>query len=271
MKYGSLFVRISLIGAGIFGILTSFAFAGSVLSAYKYAWSDNIGYLNFENVLVNDATLSGYVWSANSGWIKMNPEAGGVLNDGNGNLSGYAWNENLGWISFNCANTNTCATGNFKTTIDAQGNFQGWAWAENAGWISLSCENTNTCTPALFGVKTTWRPGGGGDTTAPVANAGPDITVTDIDNSGAENVTLNAASSTDNVGITRYEWRQGGLLLATRTTPTTTLNFATGTHTVTLTVYDAAGNSAARPADCRVRIDSDAGGKRIGGFKTLRT
>ncbi|KKS17763.1 MAG: hypothetical protein UU76_C0033G0003 [Parcubacteria group bacterium GW2011_GWC1_41_7] len=187
----------------------SISYAANIDVASKYAWGENIGWINFQNVQVDNLALTGWAWAENAGWISLSCENTntcatgnyGVSNDGNGNLSGYAWNENLGWISFNCANTNTCATGNFKTTIDAQGNFQGWAWAENAGWISLSCENTNTCTPALFGVKTTWRPGGGGDTTAPVANAGPDITVTDIDNSGAENVTLNQGMNGDKEGF----------------------------------------------------------------------
>ena len=90
-----------------------FSFAGTVLSSYKYAWSSNVGYINFENVIVGDNLLSGYAWSKNSGWINMNPSKGGVLNDSAGHLSGYAWGEGLGWIDFSGVSIST-TTGKFS-------------------------------------------------------------------------------------------------------------------------------------------------------------
>ncbi|MBI3633292.1 MAG: hypothetical protein HY226_03305 [Candidatus Vogelbacteria bacterium] len=74
--------------------------AGTITSPHKYAWSNNIGYINFGGVTVNDKTLSGYAWSTNKGFIKFNPVQGGVFNDGAGKLSGFAWGEQLGWINF---------------------------------------------------------------------------------------------------------------------------------------------------------------------------
>ncbi|MDO8493276.1 MAG: hypothetical protein Q7S19_01905 [bacterium] len=63
--------------------------------------------------------LSGYAWSSNIGWINFNslgatPDYKVTYNDNNldtdpndlggtwGDLSGYAWSSNIGWISFGC-------------------------------------------------------------------------------------------------------------------------------------------------------------------------
>lgn len=78
------------------------------------------------------------------------------------------------------------------------------------------------------------------DSTPPVARAGPDRTV---DQHTA--VTFDGTGSTDNVGVASYTWRfaDGGLRVLTGATPTYTFDRA-GAFTVTLTVTDAAGNSA---------------------------
>jgi len=114
--------------------------AGVVLSSYKYAWSNNSGYINFENVIVGDSSLSGYAWSANNGWIKFNPTSGGVFNDGNGNLSGDAWGEGLGWINFDGISIST-----------STGKFSGIATGTLVGTINFSCPN-------YCDVRTDWRP-----------------------------------------------------------------------------------------------------------------
>ncbi|MBN1578182.1 MAG: metallophosphoesterase [Chitinispirillaceae bacterium] len=76
----------------------------------------------------------------------------------------------------------------------------------------------------------------------PVANAGPDQTVTDTDDDGSEAVTLDGSGSSDSDGsITDYLWREAGSYLASGMTPT--VNFTVGTHTVTLTVIDNKGAS----------------------------
>jgi PKD repeat protein len=72
---------------------------------------------------------------------------------------------------------------------------------------------------------------------APVADAGPPQTVADGDGSGDQPVNLNGTGSSDSDGaIESYEWREGGSLIGTGSTPT--VNFAVGNHTVTLTVTD---------------------------------
>jgi thermitase len=77
----------------------------------------------------------------------------------------------------------------------------------------------------------------------PVANAGLDQTVTDIDRNGTELVTLNGSASSDSDGtIVSYEWREGAGLIATGATTTAALSV--GTHTLTLRVTDDDGASA---------------------------
>ena len=50
--------------------------------------------------LAQAASLSGYAWSENIGWVKFSGANYGVMADADGDLSGYAWSENIGWIRF---------------------------------------------------------------------------------------------------------------------------------------------------------------------------
>jgi len=71
----------------------------------------------------------------------------------------------------------------------------------------------------------------------PVANAGPDQTITDTDGDGQEDVALDGSQSDDPDGtIASWVWTEGGTQIATGETPTITLSV--GTHTITLTVTD---------------------------------
>lgn len=136
--------------------LASFVFAsvtdGTIDGTHKYAWGENIGWINFGtsggNVHVTDSGLTGYGWGESYGWTNLNPSATvKVLNNGEGNLSGYAWGEALGWINFN------------NVSIDYNGEFAGNATIENdGGRISFNCSNTSSCGSSNFKVKTDWRP-----------------------------------------------------------------------------------------------------------------
>jgi hypothetical protein len=120
----------------------------------KYAWGENIGWINFEpslgsGVTVTDSAVEGYAWGENFGWINLSPaNYGGVFNDGSGNLSGYAWGENVGWINF-------APTGAGVTIDPSTGVFSGYAWGENIGWINFA--------PTSGGVKTSWSGVSDGD------------------------------------------------------------------------------------------------------------
>jgi len=74
----------------------------------------------------------------------------------------------------------------------------------------------------------------------PVADAGPDQTVTDTDDSGMEDVTLDGSASTDGDGmIVSWSWTVGGQEIATGEMPTVAL--AVNTYAVNLTVTDDGG------------------------------
>jgi len=78
---------------------------------------------------------------------------------------------------------------------------------------------------------------GGTSNAAPTADAGSDQTVTDNDDSGAENVTLDGSGSADSDGtIVSYVWEENSSQIATGSGPT--VSFAVGAHTVELTVTD---------------------------------
>jgi len=74
----------------------------------------------------------------------------------------------------------------------------------------------------------------------PVADAGLDQAVTDENNDGKEEVTLDGSGSTDSDGnIVSYIWSEGGLQIAAGIKPT--VNLSTGTHSIILTVTDDEG------------------------------
>jgi len=87
---------------------------------------------------------------------------------------------------------------------------------------------------------------------APVADAGPDQTVTDLDQNGNETVTLDGSASSDPDGtIDTYEWKEGVTVLGT--SAIITANLSVGTHTITLTVTD--NGSATGTNDVVITVD----------------
>ena len=77
---------------------------------------------------------------------------------------------------------------------------------------------------------------------SPVANAGADLTATDGDGNGGEDVRLDGRGSSDADGtITSYEWTEGGISIGSGATPLIAL--ANGTHTITLKVADNQGST----------------------------
>ncbi len=78
----------------------------------------------------------------------------------------------------------------------------------------------------------------------PIANAGPDQTVTDHDGDGIDLVSVDGSASFDPNGgaITAYQWSQGSTTIGA--TPTLAVTLPLGSHALTLTVFDAAGFSA---------------------------
>ena len=140
--------------------------------------------------------LSGYAWSENIGWIKFNNESPAYavsVDSATGTFSGYAWSENIGWISFNEADLSGCDSGNCRAELDfdtkevsgwaralatttgwdgwiklkgadpAYGvtwnsstqELEGYAWADGViGWISFNCIDTDACGDSDYKVTT---------------------------------------------------------------------------------------------------------------------
>ncbi len=91
---------------------------------------------------------------------------------------------------------------------------------ENLGWAALTGEAVDN---------------------PPVANAGPDQSVALPEGNSVVAVTLDGSGSTDDKGITTYNWKEGTNTLGTGVT--LNVNFAQGLHTVVLTVTDTKGQT----------------------------
>lgn len=155
---------------------------GTIDLNYKYAWSDQVGWINFaassSNVVITDTALTGYIWSDNFSWVILNASSSGVTNDGNGNLSGNAWGEQLGWISFE------------NVSISTQGKFSGVATGTIIGNLNFDCTNCD--------VRTDWRPVNIRPTTSgysPSTYGGPAISQQN------GNINIDGKVPTKNVGV----------------------------------------------------------------------
>ena len=132
------------------------ALAQEISPINKYAWGENIGFLNFadagdppgsQGVFANPSFLQGYIWGENIGWINLGDGSGPYANTNNTNfginrsstgiLSGFAWGENVGWINFSGG---ALAVPRRTAKIEG-GRFVGFVWGENIGWINLDDPN----------------------------------------------------------------------------------------------------------------------------------
>ena len=86
----------------------------------------------------------------------------------------------------------------------------------------------------------------------PTANGGPNQSVVDNDDSGAETVTLNGSGSDIDGTVVNYQWKEGATVLGSNSS--LTHSFGVGTHTVTLTVTD--NGEATATAAVTVTVDA---------------
>lgn len=139
-------------------------------------------------------------------------------------------------------------------SMDPDGSIASWVWTENASQIATGESPLVTFAVGTHTVTLTVTDNEGATDTdqvlitvsapgvnqPPTANAGPNQTVTDGNDNGSENVTLDGSGSTDPDGtIASWVWTEGGSEIATGVGPT--VAFAVGTHNVTLTVMDDGG------------------------------
>jgi len=143
-------------------------------------------------------------------------------------------NDNTTWIlweAYSASKAWALTTGDGTKTVYVQ-------FTDNAGLIS-SYQDTITL-----------------DTTRPKANAGIDQTVAED-----TRITFNGSASWDKNGITSYMWTFTDVTPQTLIDVTPTYNFITpSTYIITLTVEDAAGNTATDTVTITVLLDTDGDG-----------
>ncbi len=141
-------VRTMMIGLAALTLTTVVVADSNIANPKKFAWSENVGWLNWRDAnstaqgieVYEGSYLRGSVWGENVGWINLGSGAAPYANTNNTNygvniaaggaMSGYAWSENLGWINFGPH------IGNARWDAAAF-RARGYAWSENAGWINL--------------------------------------------------------------------------------------------------------------------------------------
>ncbi len=152
--------------------------AGTADNISGYAWSDNIGWLSFNNTSDGSAVnygvnidiasgyLSGYAWSDNIGWISFNRSDTGnppaaPFNGGSGPIAKYnagtreltGWMRVLangggwdGWVRFCDTSIANCSAANGIARIEPNGDWRGWGWSDMVvGWISFNCLDGGNC------------------------------------------------------------------------------------------------------------------------------
>ena len=121
---------------------------------------------------------------------------------------------------------------------------------KNINWLRLYRFKSADVTTRIDALKFS------GINESPIADAGPDQTLSDDDGNGVESVKLNGSGSSDPDGsIVGYSWKNDGSEIATGASPT--VNLSAGTHTITLTVTDNGGATA--EDQVTITIESTAG------------
>ena len=141
----------TIVFLGSFSYFSGYAAqVGTIDPVYKYAWSEDLGWINLSpvagSVEITSDSLRGFIWNENTGWINLHSSAVTyVHNDGEGVLSGFAWGEGAGYVDFS------------GVSIDRNGYFHGYASSTHTGRISFNCDNTSSCAASDFKVRTDWH------------------------------------------------------------------------------------------------------------------
>jgi hypothetical protein len=133
----------------VFSCLATLASANTTINnTNKFAYGANIGWINWQADTNSGASVghyfcTGYVYSANAGWVGLghgptnlrnysnaSKDDYGVNIEDGGQLRGFAYGANIGWINFE-------AQGNPRVDL-LTGELHGSAYGANVGWISLN-------------------------------------------------------------------------------------------------------------------------------------
>lgn len=106
----------------------STTYAGTTDNIFGNAWSNNLGWISF-----NNCENPGVAASCNTVNYGVKTTITGVV-------SGYAWNDNVGWISFNPTDWGTCPPSGGCTSIATYTNTWASGWARA---LSMKIANTN--------------------------------------------------------------------------------------------------------------------------------
>ena len=144
------------------------------------------------------------------------------------------------------SNGSESVTLNASGSTDADGKIISYLWTENGDTIATGITPSVIFTAGIHKVALIVSDDSASISTdsvnvlvnnPPLADAGPGQEVTDNDNTGNEQITLDGTGSSDMDGkIVSYTWTENGNLLANGANPVVAI--VPGTHTITLTVTD---------------------------------
>ncbi len=224
----------------------------------------------------SDGTIESYVWSENGSQIATGEKPNVTLSTGQYTINltvtdddGTTNTDTVNITINEAANqdpianagpdqsvTDSDSDGVEQTTLDGSGStdsdgtIQSYVWSESGSQIATGVNLNVTLSTSQHTITLTVTDDDGATDTDtviiiineppnqdPIANAGQDQSVTDSDNNGSEQITLDGSGSTDSDGtIESYVWSENGSQIATGVNPNVTLS--TGQHTITLTVTD---------------------------------
>jgi hypothetical protein len=182
--------------------------------------------------------------------IVVQPQGGG-----GGNLAPTAAAGADQTVTDSDGNGSQSVTLNGSASSDPDGTIVNWVWSESGSQIGTGASPTLTFAVGTHNVTLTVTDDGssadtdvvaitvlaaGGGNQPPVADAGPDQTVTDANGNGSEVVTLDGNGTFDSDGsIAWAEWSEGGAIIGNGRNPSVTL--PVGAHTIVLRVADDQG------------------------------
>ncbi len=122
--------------------------AGTSENVSGFAWSENIGWISFNNISGGGGTNYGVHICVDDN--DTNPACQALLPPRTGKLVGYAWSENIGWIRFDPNGPYPTTPNNSASAdlIDAGHPISGWARACAGAADSTGCAETFSVTSA---------------------------------------------------------------------------------------------------------------------------